>query len=164
MPRLLTSGLVPERQAQTYRKPSQAAAAKHVRETPVRPLLLDTAVLLWWLQDPARLSRVARSRLATVQDTPLLVSAVSFWEIGLKAQRGQLDLGDTFNGFMTRIESMSGLSILPVDLAIWRQVLALEWDHRDPVDRIIVATAMQHHATLVSSDRVIRAFYSQTVW
>lgn len=164
MPRPLTSGLVPESQARTYRKPSRVAPDKRIRESPVQPLILDTAVLLWWLQDPTRLSRAARARLATVQFAPLLVSAVSFWEIGLKAQRGQLDLGDTFDGFMTRIESMSGLSILPVDLAIWRKVLALEWDHRDPADRIIVATAMQHHATLLSSDRVIRAFYKQTVW
>jgi PIN domain nuclease of toxin-antitoxin system len=81
-----------------------------------------------------------------------------------KHRRGLLDLGDSFDGFMTRIESMSGLTILPVDLAIWREVLALDWDHRDPADRIIVATAMHHRATLVSSDRVIRAFYPETVW
>ena len=65
---------------------------------------------------------------------------------------------------MLRIESMSGLAILPVDVAVWRKVLALEWDHRDPADRIIVATAMQHHATLLSSDRRIRSFYPETVW
>jgi PIN domain nuclease of toxin-antitoxin system len=125
------------------KKTARKSAAKQVREAPARavhgrPLLLDTAVLLWWLQDPARLSRIARSQLAMVRQTPLLVSSVSFWEIGLKAERGQLDLGDSFDGFMTRIESMSGLFILPVDLAIWRQVLALEWNHRDPADRIIV--------------------------
>jgi PIN domain nuclease of toxin-antitoxin system len=156
--------MVPERKSLTYRNPSKKASGKQVRETPGRPLLLDTAVLLWWLQDPARLSRAARSRLTMIQQAQVLVSSVSCWEIGLKAQRGLLDLGGTFDGFMTRIESMSGLSILPVDLPIWRQVLALDWDHRDPADRIIVATAMQHHATLLSSDRIIRAFYKQTVW
>ena len=156
--------MTPERPSPSYGKPAKKAAAKRVRETLARPVLLDTAVLLWWLQDPARLSRAARSVLAAARQSPLLVSSVSCWEIGLKAGRGLIDLGDSFDGFMTRIESMSGLSILPVDLAIWRQVLALEWDHRDPADRIIVATAMHHHATLLSSDRVIRAFYEETVW
>ena len=148
----------------SYGKRVKPAARKRVRETPTRPLLLDTAVLLWWLQDPARLSRAAAAHLASAPHTTVLVSSVSFWEIGLKAERGMLELGDSFDGFMTRIESMSGLSILPVDLGIWRQALALEWDHRDPADRIIVATAMHHQATLLSSDRAIRAFFQEAVW
>lgn len=130
----------------------------------MRPLLLDTGVLLWWLQDPARLSRPARSQLTSARNARILVSSVSIWEIGLKAGRKLIDLGDSFDGFVSRLECMSGLSILPVDLAIWRQVLAIEWDHRDPADRIIVATAMHYQATLLSSDRVIRSFYPETVW
>ncbi|MFO0230268.1 type II toxin-antitoxin system VapC family toxin [Gemmatimonas sp.] len=161
---LWTSGMTPERTGVSYGKRLKTAATKRVRETPARPLLLDTAVLLWWLQDPARLSRAAAAHLASAQHTTVLVSSVSFWEIGLKAERGMLELGDSFDGFLTRIESMSGLSILPVDLVIWRQVLALEWDHRDPADRIIVATAMHHQATLLSSDRAIRAFFREAVW
>lgn len=137
---------------------------RRLREAPVGPLMLDTAALLWWLQDPARLSPLAHTHLAVDRPDPLLVSSVTFWEIGLKAGRGQLDLRDSFDGFMARIESMQGLSILPVDLAIWRQVLALDWAHRDPADRIIVATAMRHRATLVTSDAAIRAFYREAVW
>lgn len=156
--------MAPERSGVTYGKRVKPTGGRRVRETPTRPLLLDTAVLLWWLQDPARLSRAAAAHLTSVQHTTVLVSSVSFWEIGLKAERGMLELGDSFDGFMTRIESMSGLSILPVDLVIWRQVLALEWDHRDPADRIIVATAMHHQATLLSSDRAIRTFYQEAVW
>lgn len=156
--------MTPERPSLSYGKPAKTAAAKRVREAPAQPLLLDTAVLLWWLQDPSRLSRPARTQLAKARHVPLLVSSVSFWEIGLKVGRGLIDLGDSFDGFMTRLESVSGLTILPVDLPIWRQVLALDWDHRDPADRIIVATAIHHHATLLSSDRVIRAFFPSTVW
>jgi PIN domain nuclease of toxin-antitoxin system len=154
----------PERAPYRYGKPSKKAPAKRVRETPLRPLLLDTAVLLWWLQDPARLSRKARTQLTVAPQVPVLVSSVSCWEIGTKAERGLMELGDSFDGFMNRLESMSGLSILPVDLAIWRQVLDLEWDHRDPADRIIVASAIRHQATLLSSDRLIRSFYPGTVW
>lgn len=156
--------MTPKPKSVVYGKRPKKAAVKRVRETPVRPLLLDTAVLLWWLQEPTRLSRPARTHLAMAGQVPILVSSVSVWEIGLKEGRGLLDLGDTFDGFMTRLESMSGLSILPVDVAVWRKVLALEWDHRDPADRIVVATAMQHHATLLSSDRRIGSFYPETVW
>jgi PIN domain nuclease of toxin-antitoxin system len=157
----------PERASLTYGKRQKKHPAKRVKETPprlVRPLLLDTAVLLWWLHDPARLSRTARLHLNQAEQSTVLVSSVSCWEIGLKAQRGLLELGDSFEGFMRRLESMDGVSILPVDLAIWRQMLDLDWDHRDPADRIIVATAMHNDATLLSSDRVIRAFFSEAVW
>ncbi|HYW30273.1 MAG TPA: type II toxin-antitoxin system VapC family toxin [Gemmatimonas sp.] len=156
--------MMPERKPKLYAAKAKKSASKRVREAPLRPLLLDTAVLLWWLQDPARLSRAARTHLARAPETPVLVSSVSCWEIGLKAGRSLIDLGDSFDGFVTRIESMSGLSILPVDLSIWRGVLKLDWDHRDPADRIIVATAVHHRATLLSSDRVIRSFYPETVW
>lgn len=156
--------MTPRSNATVYGARTKKAAAKRVLEVPTRLLLLDTAVLLWWLQDPARLSRRARSHLAMAGQVPIVVSAVSIWEIGLKDARGLLDLGDSFDGFMTRLESMSGLSILPVDLAIWRKVLALQWDHRDPADRIVVATAMQHHAILLTSDRRIREFYQEAIW
>ena len=126
--------MAPERASLTYGKRQQKHPAKRVKETPRRPV------------------------------RPLLLDTVVLWEIGLKAQRGLLELGDSFDGFMRRLESMDGVSIHPVDLAIWRQVLALDWDHRDPADRIIVATAMRHDATLLSSDQVIRAFFSEAVW
>ena len=145
--------MAPERRGVSYGKRVKPAATKRVRETPARPLLLDTAVLLWWLQDPARLSRAAAAHLASAQHTTVLVSSVSCWEIGLKAERGMLELGDSFDGFMARIESMSGLSILPVDLVIWRQVLALQWDHREPADRSTVPTAISPQATVRVRDR-----------
>lgn len=156
--------MTPKGKTVAYETSAKTRPVKQVRETPVGPLLLDTAVLLWWLQDPAKLSRPARAQLAMLPDAPLLVSSVSFWEIGMKSGRGLMDLGDSFDGFMRRIESMSGLSILPVDLAIWRQMLALDWAHRDPADRIIVATSMHYRATLLSSDRAIRSFHPDTVW
>ena len=52
----------------------------------------------------------------------------------------------------------------PVDVLTWIKNIELDWDHRDPADRTIVATASLHACPLVTSDSAIRAFYSQTIW
>jgi len=137
--------------------------ARQVRERPPAPVLLDTSVLIWWMCDPARLSRLARATL-TSPPNGLLISAVSFWEIGAKVRRGRLDLGASFDDFVGTVQSMDSVSILAVDLPTWLDVIDLDWDHGDPADRIIVATAQRHRATLVSSNRAIRAFYSEALW
>lgn len=138
-------------------------AARRVRERPPGPVLLDTAALLWWIGDPARLSRIA---LATVSSPTqsLLVSAVSFWEIGSKVRRGRLGLLTSFEEFVAMVGSLERVTIVPVDLPTFLGVVDLEWDHRDPADRIIVATARRYRAPLVSSDRAIRSFYPDTIW
>ncbi len=136
---------------------------RQVRERPPAPVLIDTSALIWWMCDPTRLSRLARSALASPPNG-LLVSAVSFWEVGAKVRRGRLDLGSSFDDFVTTVQAMENVSILAVDLPTWLDVIDLDWDHGDPADRIIVATARRHRATLVSSDRAILAFYSEAVW
>jgi PIN domain nuclease of toxin-antitoxin system len=51
-----------------------------------------------------------------------------------------------------------------VDVPTWRSVAELSWDHRDPADRIIVVTAQQRDAVLITSDRTIASFYAKTIW
>ncbi|MBU6366333.1 MAG: type II toxin-antitoxin system VapC family toxin [Gemmatimonadetes bacterium] len=126
-------------------------------------MLLDTAALLWWMTDLGRLSPVARA-LTSSPARKLLVSAVSMWEVGTKMRRGRLELPVSFADFVTTVESLDCVTIVPVDLPVWMGVVNLEWDHRDPADRIIVSTAWRHRATLITSDRAIRAFYPDTAW
>ena len=59
---------------------------------------------------------------------------------------------------------MAGLTVLAVDVPTWLAAVALDWPHRDPADRVIVATATKRDAVLVSSDAVIGDFYARTVW
>ncbi|HCP99998.1 MAG TPA: hypothetical protein DIT99_04585 [Candidatus Latescibacteria bacterium] len=56
------------------------------------------------------------------------------------------------------------MNILPVDDRIWVANIDLDWDHRDPADRTIVATAMIHGLQLITSDSRIRSFYADTIW
>ena len=125
-------------------------------------ILLDTSALLYWTVAPDRLTDKATQALE--QAEVILLSAISIWEIGVKMKRGKLALPVTIEAYANRLETVNRVDILSVDVATWRQNLALNWDHRDPADRTIVATAMINKVPLVTSDREIREFYPDIIW
>ncbi len=144
-------------------KPLPTHAKRVVRERPTSPVLIDTSALIWWVSDAPQLSRKARVILLDPTQS-ILVSAVSFWEIGSKVRRGKLVLPSSFSDFVDVISSMDRVTILSADLAEWLEAADLEWGHRDPADRLIVATARLRNIPLISSDRVIQRFYRSTIW
>lgn len=144
-------------------KPSPASSKRVVRERPASPVLLDTSALIWWVTDAPQLSRKARVVL-TDPTQSVLVSAVSFWEIGSNARSGRLVLPSSFSDFVDLVSSIDRVTILSADLAEWLEAADLVWDHRDPADRLIVATARLRSIPLISSDRVIQRFYRSTIW
>ena len=127
-------------------------------------VVLDTSALLFWTLKPEALPRPAQRIIAKAEADGVMVSSISLWEIGLKAQRGTLSLGVSFQDYVRRLQQVEALTLLPVDASIWLAVLALSWEHRDPADRVIVATAQMQGMALVSSDATIASFYPKTVW
>ena len=92
------------------------------------------------------------------------VSSISIWEIGIKVKRDRLRIPLSIADFTARLEQVDGIDLLPVDTATWLKNLDLDWDHRDPADRTIVATAALRNCPLVTSDATIRAYYTQAIW
>ena len=121
-------------------------------------VLLDTHVLLWWAVDPDRLSSAATASLAAMERRGGFASAISIWELGVKIQRGKLDLGISIEEFTRRIHKSGIIELLPVNTATWLRSLALAWDHRDPADRVIVATALLQDVPLLTADTEIHRF------
>lgn len=127
--------------------------------------VLDTSALLWWTNQPDELSPAASSAIAgSLARDACLVSAISIWEIALKVRQGKLDIGIPINEYARRVARIDGLQILDVDVPTWLRSVALEWTHRDPADRTIVATAEMRDAALVTSDTAIRDYYARAVW
>lgn len=125
-------------------------------------VVLDTSALLRWTLRPDLLTQAAREVIE--QADRLVVSAVSVWEIALKVKRGRLDLQRSLEDYVSVLETLSALEIRPVDTQTWLDNVALDWEHRDPADRTIVATAMQFDCPLVTSDRVIADYYGKVIW
>ncbi len=121
--------------------------------------LLDTHALLWWLGDAHRLSTEQRRVLdAASPDRPLLVSDISLWEVATLVGRGRIQLRMPLREWLEAATAPPLVERAGITPAIAAEVAALpDSFHRDPADRILVATARILHATLVTSDERIRA-------
>jgi PIN domain nuclease of toxin-antitoxin system len=124
-------------------------------------IVLDTSGLLFWTLDPQRLSPEAQEAIEKADR--ILVSSISIWEIALKVKRHRLEIPLPVTEYVDRLQRLERLEILPVDIEAWLNNLELDWEHRDPADRTIVALAKSMDCGLVSSDRVIADFYAKTI-
>lgn len=125
-------------------------------------IVLDTSALIHWTVNPERLSATATAFINRATD--ILISSISLWEIALKHRQGKLELPLKPDAFAQQLESIDGTKIISVDWATWLESVRLEWDHRDPADRCIVALARLKGCSLVTSDEEIRRFYPQAIW
>jgi PIN domain nuclease of toxin-antitoxin system len=130
----------------------------------VSRVVLDTSALLFWTLAPDQLSVRARAAIDAAAPFGWLASAISLWEISLKVQRKQLSLGVSFSEYVQRLQLVDGLVLAPVDVRTWLRTLELEWAHRDPADRVIVATAELQSLPLVTSDAEMGRYYADVVW
>jgi PIN domain nuclease of toxin-antitoxin system len=127
-------------------------------------IVVDTHALLWWALDPDRLSDVARRVVADMERQGGYASAISLWELGIKVKRGKLELPIHVEELARRIERGGVIELLPVDTNIWLRSLALPWQHTDPADRVIVATAMLRGLPLLTKDAAIHEFLQTSIW
>ena len=113
--------------------------------------LLDTHVMLWALTEPTRLGHRAREVIESPASR-LVVSAASAWEIATKHRLGKLPQADALLGAYSKHLDRLGANRLPV--AEDHALLAgrLEWNHRDPFDRMLAAQAMIESLVLVTGD------------
>ena len=112
--------------------------------------LLDTHVLLWWLEDPKKLSKKAESTLSDRQNQ-IFVSSVSFWEIGIKARIGRIRIP---NNFIKLLEYES-INVLPILAQDGLAVADLPVHHTDPFDRMLIIQAKHNDLTLITRDKHI---------
>ncbi len=127
-------------------------------------VLLDTHALVWWTLDPEKLSRKASAACAKIVRTGSVISSISIWEIGIKIRNGRIDIGMTIEEYTRKILKMNCVEIVPVDEKIWMDSLRLNWENRDPADRVIVATARSRSVPIISKDEKIAAFVKNTIW
>ena len=121
-------------------------------------ILLDTHALLWWALDPGQLSDTARSACDRMETEGGFASSISIWEIAVKVKRGKLELGISTEELARRIADASAVELLSVDWPTWVRAVELPWDHRDPADRVIVATAQLRGLPILTKDALLHAF------
>jgi PIN domain nuclease of toxin-antitoxin system len=131
-------------------------------------IVLDTHVLLWWVSGvTGRISPSARAALdAETRGGTILVSAISAWEIALLVARKRLELTLGVGDWLKTVAEVPGVDFVAVDRTLSVDSVELPGEfHRDPADRIIVATARSRACPLLTADEKILAYpHVQTVW
>jgi len=124
-------------------------------------ILLDTHALLWWATDTRALGRTAR-RLIAHDDTTVVVSAATAWEIATKVRLGRL----TWPGGESIQTYCAGqrFELLPVSFAHAERAGSWPQNHGDPFDRLLAAQSAIEGLPLVTNDPQMTAFGIQTMW
>ena len=116
-------------------------------------LLLDTHVLLWWLDDHPNLSPRAKSVIADGKNL-VFVSAAVIWEIRIKHALGKLEIPANFR----KVLDQQGFELLDITVDHAYAVGDLPSYHRDPFDRMLVAQAKLESLTLVTRDLRLKKY------
>ena len=115
--------------------------------------LLDTHAVLWIAESSPRLSLKIRTLAGKRDADDFAVPAISLLEIARKARTGEIDLSPDPASWLEDLGHR--FRILPLTPRIaWRSV-ELDWPHKDPADRLICATALEHKLPLITHDQEI---------
>jgi PIN domain nuclease of toxin-antitoxin system len=130
------------------------------------PILLDTHALIWWVDDPKRLSpSQQRAVRRAASSATLWVSEITFWEVASLVERGRVRLALAIDEWLERAAAEPLVRRCGISPAIAQELASLvvtrDWD---PADRILVATARVLGAKLVTSDaRIVEARLVDTI-
>lgn len=119
-------------------------------------LLLDTHALLWWLTGE-QMEPQAAARISDPADS-VAVSAVSVWELTIKAGLGKIRLEGPVEGSWLHYVQTGGFDPLPISLEHAERAGTLPLHHRDPFDRMLIAQAQMEDLTLVTRDPAFEAY------
>ena len=127
----------------------------------MKALLLDTNAVIWFAEDTTSAEIRAIIEQAASENT-VLVSPVTIYEITYLSRLGRLKLAIDAEQFVSRMISQEGVRIANIPAETARTAGELDTDVGDPLDRILMATAIAYDAVLVTHDRKILEFAAES--
>lgn len=124
-------------------------------------ILLDTHIWLnWMILGEGALPPGIRGAIATADR--VAVSAISCFEVSMLARRGRIELPCETDMWLIKALIPSGIEPLAVTCEISHRAVSLAEHHKDPADRLIIATALHHGASLASVDSMFDSYSELT--
>jgi PIN domain nuclease of toxin-antitoxin system len=127
-------------------------------------IVLDTPTWIWRASDPKRLTTSARRALDEAERA--LVCAISVWEVAMLVAKRRIRLDRPVEQWVDIALALPGIQLAALEPAIAVRSTKLPGEfHPDPADRMIVATALENAASIVTPDERIRSYpHVQSVW
>ena len=129
--------------------------------------LLDTHVWVWWNMRPENLSRKVKGLIAASQKyEEILLSAISVWEFCKLLEKGRIGISCDPRDWLDTALAMPKLRLVPLSPVIaYRSTVLPQLASADPADQIIVATAQEENATLLTKDKLMHQCAGvRTIW
>ncbi len=129
-------------------------------------IILDTCAIIFDALSPSKLtSKAKKAIIEAEEDRQLFCADITLWEIGMLIQKKRLDPGTDTENFLQLVLESRQIQVLPIEPEIAALATSLLIPHFDPADRIIAATAIYHHGSLITSDQKLRKVPNLiTVW
>ena len=124
--------------------------------------LLDTHAVIWYFENSLRLPGGAKEIIDN-NDTSICLCTVSLWEIAIKISSGKLKLSLTFEEFLDKIKEYD-FELLQIGEAHLKKLTALPFLHKDPFDRLLIATALVENLTIITADDNIHKYDVSCFW
>ncbi len=128
--------------------------------------LLDTHVLLWMLENDSRLSLTAQNILSDIS-IDCFASVISLFEMAIKKKTGKLSLSKDIEEYAKELKRI-GIIMLPITtshLEAYEHIPLIQ-DHRDPFDRLLIATAQHERLSIITVDEKFSLYSNQVtiIW
>ena len=131
-------------------------------------IVIDTHALLWWATGERRSlsTRANKAIQSAIKGGQLFVSSITAWELSMLVHRRRLSLSMDVSEWLKVLGQIEAVQFVPVDNDIAIRSNELPGDfHKDPADRIIVATARHLGVPLVTADEKIHGYpHVRVVW
>ncbi len=131
-------------------------------------IVLDTHVWVWYVSNPEVLSQNARQAIEQEAsgEKLIFISVISTWEVALLVSRKRLQLTMDVRDWIAKSEAITFFHFVPIDNNIALASVSLPAPlHQDPADRIVIATALNKGAPLVTKDEKILDYSKvDTIW
>ena len=124
--------------------------------------LLDTHAIIWMIDNSAKIPRRIKE-ITNMPQNEFYISAVSLWEIVLKMNLGKLELKSSFEELLAAVKT-SDFVILQIEDVYLNILLELPLIHKDPFDRLIIASAIVEDLTIITADNNIQKYDVQWIW
>lgn len=120
-------------------------------------LILDTHIWFWWVTDDPKLPKQI-SQLIEVENQPISIASASIYELVLLIQKQRIVIDLPLNEWLNAATVEADINVLDMSYDIAREAAMLPLHHGDPLDRVIIASALHHNALLASVDSQFPSF------
>ena len=125
-------------------------------------LLLDTHAFIWFISGDEAMPSKVIDAIRNIENK-CYISIASIWEIAIKSSLKKLELKSDFNKIIDLLIE-NEIELLPITFAHLQALIQLEFHHRDPFDRLIIAQGSVEQLTIITKDEQFVKYTNNILW